>query len=197
MLDSRKTSSFSNGGDGSRIALFGRYCIMSFAGIAFLLNGCRASTGSVIDEAAPPERILSAEEGQFRLDQWNELLHAPRGSMGGVAIRTVYRQGGKAGIERVLEIEFRDIPAIRLDLVNGPKDRGKFEVLLLLARDVDYSVHRAASEAMRTKYGFDVDWGLTTEERVSGYKRALEWWRRNGPKLEWDESEQRFVLPPE
>lgn len=89
---------------------------------------------------------------------------------------------------------YHDIPAIR-HLVKGPEDIDKFETLLILLRDVDFSVHYAAASAMKFSYGFDLPLRtpLTIEERLMLFDDAASWWGANRDRLEWNG--ERFIIP--
>lgn len=129
------------------------------------------------------------------LKELRELQSAPRDSSGGGITRGApeYQPDGTFRTTNEVRKSFKDIPAI-LDLVRDEGDLEKFEVLLVLVRDVDYSVHHAAVRAMESKYGYKPKIALTVNERLEAYERALDWWKTNKGKLRWNADRKRFVL---
>ncbi|MCF6227397.1 MAG: hypothetical protein L3J82_01860 [Planctomycetes bacterium] len=89
------------------------------------------------------------------------------------------------------------IPAIESGLIRDKEDKDKFELLLLLSRDIDFSVHKAAITAMRVYYGFETDWGIMPEERLRGYEKAKLWWAGNKDQLYWAYQQKMFVPIPD
>ncbi len=98
---------------------------------------------------------------------------------------------------KTLHFQYNDLPDITKNLIRDGKDKEKFELLLMLSRDIDYSVHHSAITAMRVYYGFEIDWGLMPEERLRAYEKAKLWWADNKDQLYWDYQQKMFVPIPD
>lgn len=142
-----------------------------------------------------------SEMGPKRVNEFNaieeiqRLQTAPRTSSGRAMIRAVPQRQADGTFKSVWQIDaYEGIPAIS-ELVRNEEDRDKFEILLVLFRDLDYSVFIAAAGVMERKFGFRIARSpLTASERIDAFQSALAWWRDNRDKLKWNSLNQRFEV---
>jgi len=160
-----------------------------------VLTACQSPTrGANLDSSdcrARHEKTASA----CAAEEIRALQAAPRAtSGGGISRGGPVRKPDGSFEPNVLSETYKDIPAI-LCLVGGEEDLEKFEILLILLRDIDFSVHHAAAHVMESKYGFKATRpALTVEERLALNDAATTWWQDNRHKLHWDTKQQKFTL---
>jgi len=146
----------------------------------------------VVAESGEDSHVSVESEPTFaaRLRELYEAPYSEGGSgRGGSIGRSV--MGGK-----VESRHFRLIPAIE-GLVRGPEDIDAFEVLLVLLRDVDFSIHSSARAAMHQSYPISLPGAFSDEEQLDVYKEAQRWWDRNRDRLVWNAGMRSFILSTE
>lgn len=176
-------------GDLSRLAVSAILALCLFA-------SCTSS--STTQSPGGHEDCAGAAGSGDKSDQANEfynLLHTlysakpVPGTGGGIT------RGGTKG--ESISRSYKDIAEIR-NLIRGPKDLNKFEVLLVLLRDADFSVHINALETMKDKFSYQAHPlrrnALTNSEQLEIYKDAYEWWEQHRTRLQWNRFGKRFEI---
>jgi hypothetical protein len=160
-----------------RFPMLGRFGLLLAAG---LLSACASTVAG-----PPPEGPYSDLHALYAAPHNipGEPSYGGGMSRGGLHIPTESRS-------------YKVIPAI-FRLVQGEEDKDKFEVLLILLRDADFSVHRSAVWGIRRSYDIRIghSWGAyNNEEQIEVYEEALRWWTTNRDQLRWSPVREKFIV---